>query len=64
VIAFLWSVFEFTNIAWPRPYATSPDAPWWQLWAVPLVLGSILGVTTLHVLLRSIRGNPLLESPP
>ena len=26
--------------------AVSPD-PWWQLWAVPLVLNSILGLTTL-----------------
>jgi amino acid transporter len=49
--AFLWSMFEFVNIAWPRPYAVSPDAPWWQLWAVPLVLGSILSVTTLYVLI-------------
>jgi len=49
-IAFIWSVFEFINIAWPRPYAVSPDAPWWQLWAVPLVLGSILAVTMLYVL--------------
>jgi amino acid transporter len=48
--AFLWSVFELVNIAWPRPYATSPNAPWWQLWAVPLVLGSILGMTTLYLL--------------
>ncbi|MCX5727233.1 MAG: APC family permease, partial [Nitrospirae bacterium] len=50
VAAFLWSVFEFVNIAWPRAYAVSPNAPWWQLWAVPLVLGSISGVTTMHVL--------------
>ena len=50
VTAFLWSLFEFVNIAWPRAYAVAPDAPWWQLWAVPLVLGSILGVTTLYVL--------------
>ena len=55
--AFLWSVFEFVNIAWPRSYAVSPDAPWWQLWAVPLVLGSILGVTTLYVLIGKIRRN-------
>ena len=55
VLAFLWSVFEFVNIAWPRAYAVSPNAPWWQLWAVPLVLGSILGVTTLYVL---INGHP------
>ncbi len=57
VLAFLWSVFEFINIAWPRAYAAAPDAPWWQLWAVPLVLGSILGVTTLYILINKIRRN-------
>ncbi len=53
IAAFIWSVFEFMNIAWPRPYATSPNAPWWQLWAVPLVLGSILTVPTLYILIGS-----------
>lgn len=53
IAAFIWSVFEFMNIAWPRPYTTSPNAPWWQLWAVPLVLGSILTVTTLYILIGS-----------
>ena len=57
VAAFLWSVFEFVNIAWPRAYAVSPNAPWWQLWAVPLVLGSILGATTLYVLIGKSRRN-------
>ena len=61
VVAFLWSVFEFVNIAWPRAYAVSPDAPWWQLWAVPLVLGIIVGVTTLYVLIDKIRTNELNE---
>ncbi|MEQ1845019.1 MAG: APC family permease [Nitrospira sp.] len=61
IAAFLWSLFEFVNIAWPRPYAVSPDAPWWQLWAVPLVLGGILGVTTLYLLVgRSTRS----DAPP
>jgi amino acid transporter len=55
VAAFLWSLFEFVNIAWPRAYAVAPDAPWWQLWAVPLVLGSILSITTLYVLIGKIR---------
>lgn len=60
--AFVWSVFEFINIAWPRPYAVLPDAPWWQLWAVPLVLGSILGITTLYLLVgRSARSGVLLN---
>jgi amino acid transporter len=57
VAAFLWSVFEFVNIAWPRAYAVSPNAPWWQLLAVPLVLGSIVGVTTLNVLIDKVRRN-------
>ena len=57
VAAFLWSVFEFVNIAWPRTYAVSPNAPWWQLWAVPLVLGSILGATTLNVVINKICKN-------
>lgn len=57
VAAFFWSVFEFVNIAWPRAYAVSSNAPWWQLWAVPLVLGSILGVTTVNVLINKIPRN-------
>jgi amino acid transporter len=62
VTAFLWSVFEFINIAWPRPYAVAPTAPWWQLWAVPLVLGCILGITTLYVGIGRFRVNVLRES--
>jgi amino acid transporter len=54
-VAFIWSVFEFVNIAWPRTYAVSPDAPWWQLWAIPLVLGSILSITTLSIIINRIR---------
>ena len=53
--AFLWSVFEFVNIAWPRAYAVAPNAPWWQLWAVPLVLGGILSITTLYILMGRVR---------
>lgn len=48
-LAFSWALFELINIAWPRPYAIAADAPWWQLWATPLVLGSILSVTTIYL---------------
>lgn len=34
----------------------SPDAPWWQLCAVPLVLGGILGVTTRYGLMGKSEG--------
>jgi amino acid transporter len=57
VVAFLWSMFELVNIAWPRAYAVSIDAPWWQLWAIPLVLGSILSVTTVYILINKTRKN-------
>ena len=56
-VAFLWSVFELINIAWPRSYAVATDAPWWQLWAIPLVLGSILSVTTVLILMKKLRHN-------
>ena len=52
---FFWSAFEFVIIAWTRPCAVSSNAHWWQLWAVPLVLGSILGITTLYVLIEKAR---------
>ena len=61
--AFLWSLFEFVNIAWPRVYAVSLDAPWWQLWAVPLVLGSILSVTTLYIVMKRLLGGPHQKNP-
>ena len=51
-LAFAWSLFELINISWPRPYAVSADAPWWQLWATPLVLGSLLSITTVYILCR------------
>jgi len=62
VIAFHWSLFELINIAWPRPYAIASDAPWWQLWAVPLVLGSILSATTLYEVIGRIRSTARPES--
>ncbi len=49
IVAFTWALFELINIGWPREYVAAPDASWWQLWAVPLVLGTILILTTLHV---------------
>lgn len=52
IVAFAWALFELINIAWPRSYAISVDAPWWQLWATPLVLAGILGMTTLILFVK------------
>lgn len=38
LVATLWLVFQFVNIAWPR----STDLPWWQNWG--LVLGAVFFV--------------------
>lgn len=55
IAAFIWSLFELINIAWPRVYIISADAPWYQLWAIPIVLGSILSITTLYILINKNR---------
>lgn len=44
------------------PLATSPDASWWKLWSMLLVLDNILEVTTLYVLTGKIRAAALPES--
>ncbi|MCS8000848.1 amino acid permease [Pseudomonas aeruginosa] len=40
--ATLWTLFEVVNISWPR----SPQLPWYENWAVPLMVGvlSIIGL--------------------
>jgi amino acid transporter len=36
-----WLAFETVNVAWPRTVLAAPDAPWYQIWAAPLVLAVI-----------------------
>ena len=42
--AVVWLGFETVNIAWPRTSLAPPDAPFYQVWAAPLVLALILVV--------------------
>ena len=44
VLAVSWLAFEAVNIAWPRASLAPPGAPWYQIWAAPLVLALIAGV--------------------
>jgi amino acid transporter len=39
--AVIWLAFETANIAWPRDSIAPPDAPAYQVWAAPLLLGAI-----------------------
>lgn len=41
-LAVLWLAFETVNIAWPRTLLAPAGAPWYQVWATPLVIGLIL----------------------
>jgi amino acid transporter len=41
VLAVAWLAFETVNIAWPRTSLAPPDAPVYQVWAAPIVLGAI-----------------------
>jgi hypothetical protein len=52
VLAVAWLAFETVNIAWPRTSLAPPDAPWYQVWAAPLVL-TLIGTAGLAYLLAA-----------
>jgi amino acid transporter len=41
VLAVGWLAFETVNIAWPRESLAPVGAPWYQVWAAPMVVGLI-----------------------
>jgi amino acid transporter len=49
-LAVAWLAFETVNIAWPRASLAPTGAPFYQVWAAPLVL-AVIGVTGLLYLL-------------
>jgi amino acid transporter len=51
VAALLWLIFEAVNIALPRRVMVPPDAPWYQIWAVPLILGTAVLAGSLYLAL-------------
>jgi amino acid transporter len=50
VLAVAWLAFETANIAWPRESIAPPDAPFYQVWAAPLVLAVVVGSGLAYVL--------------
>ena len=50
-LAVAWLSFETVNIAWPRESLAPPGAPWYQVWAAPLVLAliAVAGVSYLLI---------------
>jgi amino acid transporter len=51
VLAVAWLAFETVNIAWPRESLAPLDAPFYQVWAAPLVLALIAVVGVAYLLL-------------
>ena len=49
VLAVLWLSFETVNIAWPRESLAPPGAPFYQVWAAPLVLALIAAVGLVYM---------------
>ena len=51
VLAVAWLAFETVNIAWPRASLAPLGAPWYQVWAAPMVVAAItvIGLAYLAV---------------
>jgi hypothetical protein len=41
VLAVAWLAFETVNVAWPRTSLAALGAPWYQVWAAPMVVAPI-----------------------
>ncbi|CCH31743.1 amino acid permease [Actinosynnema sp. NPDC047251] len=46
-----WLGFEFVNIAWPRAILAPVGAPWYQIWAAPLVSAVVVLAGLLYLLI-------------
>jgi amino acid transporter len=65
VLAVGWLAFETVNIAWPRESLAPPDAPFYQVWAAPIVLALIAIVGVGYLLLaRPYERHPVPRPAP
>lgn len=46
----IWLTFETVSIAWPRASLAPPDAPFYQVWAAPIVLAVIATAGVAYLL--------------
>lgn len=63
ILAVAWLAFETVNIAWPRASLAPAGAPFYQIWAAPLVL-ALIGVSGLVYLLVARPHEKLEQSAP
>ncbi|RFS87318.1 amino acid permease [Actinomadura spongiicola] len=50
-LAVVWLGFQFVNITWPRTVLAPPGAPWYQIWAAPLVSAGVLILGLLYLVI-------------
>jgi amino acid transporter len=55
VLAVVWLAFESVNVAWPRASLAPPGAPWYHVWAAPIVLVFIAASGLLYLALAKPR---------
>jgi len=58
VLAVGWLAFETVNIAWPRESLAPPDAPFYQVWAAPIVLALIATAGAAYLLVAQPQARP------
>ncbi|HEY8582923.1 MAG TPA: amino acid permease, partial [Capillimicrobium sp.] len=56
VAAVAWLAFETVNVAWPREALAGPGAPWYQVWAAPLLVAAVLAAGGAWLALSRGRG--------
>ncbi|MFE6747533.1 APC family permease [Kitasatospora purpeofusca] len=52
LLAVLWTGFEVVNICWPRAVLSPAGAPWYQIWAAPLGVGTVTLTGLCYLLAR------------
>jgi amino acid transporter len=58
VAAVAWLAFEAVNIAWPRESLAPLDAPFYQVWAAPIVLSAIVALGLAYLLIAKPHRRP------
>lgn len=51
-LAVLWTGLEVVNICWPRTILAPPGAPWYQVWAALIGVGSVTLVGLGYLIIR------------
>jgi amino acid transporter len=62
-LAVAWLAFETVNIAWPRASLAPADAPFYQVWAAPLVLAVIGTAGLVYLFVAKPHDKPARGAP-